>query len=107
MSDGQVSDGHEGKRKTEALWPIHQVNWQRSRYVYDMFYKYKKITKEVRYGTTLGSGARSLGSVSRVAGLLSLYLVCASALTHRSPLAFPNVARVNWRVCIRSTTTAF
>lgn len=29
------------------MWPIHQINWQRSRYVYDMFYKYHKISKEV------------------------------------------------------------
>ena len=43
----KVSEGHEGKRKVEALWPVHQINWQRSRYVYDMYYKYKKISREV------------------------------------------------------------
>lgn len=43
----KVAEGHEGKRKTESLWPIHQINWQRSRYVYDMYYKYKKISREV------------------------------------------------------------
>uniref|UniRef100_A0A7S2RFN8 G10 protein n=1 Tax=Rhizochromulina marina TaxID=1034831 RepID=A0A7S2RFN8_9STRA len=43
----QVNESHEGKRKTEALWPVHQINWQRSRYVFDMYYKYKKISKEV------------------------------------------------------------
>lgn len=42
-----VNEPHEGKRKVEAIWPIHQINWQRSRYVYDMYYKHKKITKEV------------------------------------------------------------
>ena len=42
----KVAEGHEGKRKTEALWPVHQINWQRSRYVFDMHYKYKKIDKE-------------------------------------------------------------
>eukprot|EP00501_MAST-03F_sp_TOSAG23-6_P002393 GSMAST32.ASY1.ANO1.2501.1 assembled CDS len=34
-------------RKNEALWPIHQITWQRSRYVYDMYYKYKKISREL------------------------------------------------------------
>jgi bud site selection protein 31 len=60
-------------RKCEALWPVHQINWQRrcvlvcrhrcvsrrtfhltevgfwinSRYIFDMYYKYKKITREV------------------------------------------------------------
>lgn len=43
----KVNEGHEGKRKTESLWPVVQINWQRSRYVYDMYYKYKKISKEV------------------------------------------------------------
>uniref|UniRef100_K3WSP8 G10 protein n=1 Tax=Globisporangium ultimum (strain ATCC 200006 / CBS 805.95 / DAOM BR144) TaxID=431595 RepID=K3WSP8_GLOUD len=43
----KMNEPHEGKRKCEALWPVHQINWQRSRYVYDMFYKYKRISREV------------------------------------------------------------
>ncbi|KAL3658377.1 hypothetical protein V7S43_016757 [Phytophthora oleae] len=43
----RMNEPHEGKRQCEALWPVHQINWQRSRYVYDMFYKYKKIPREV------------------------------------------------------------
>ena len=27
------------------LWPIHQINWQRSRYIYDMHYKFKRISR--------------------------------------------------------------
>ncbi|CAH0488581.1 unnamed protein product [Peronospora farinosa] len=43
----KMNEPHEGKRQCEALWPVHQINWQRSRYVYDMFYKYQKISREV------------------------------------------------------------
>ncbi|RHY17616.1 hypothetical protein DYB36_009916 [Aphanomyces astaci] len=43
----RTTDPHEGLRKCEAMWPIQQINWQRSRYVYDMYYKYSKISKEV------------------------------------------------------------
>lgn len=43
----RVNDPHEGLRKNESLWPVHQVNWQRTRYVYDMYYTYSKIPKEV------------------------------------------------------------
>lgn len=43
----RMNDPHEGMRKCESLWPVHQINWQRSRYVYDMFYKYKRISREV------------------------------------------------------------
>lgn len=41
----KMNEPHEGKRKVESLWPIHQINWQRSRYVYDMFYVHKKIER--------------------------------------------------------------
>jgi len=43
----EVNEGHEGKRKNESLWPVHQINWQRSRYIFDMFYRYEKISREV------------------------------------------------------------
>jgi len=36
-----------GKRKDEILWPIFRLHHQRSRYIYEMFYLKKKITREV------------------------------------------------------------
>mmetsp|Transcript_8717 Transcript_8717/g.12988 ORF Transcript_8717/g.12988 Transcript_8717/m.12988 type:complete len:281 (-) Transcript_8717:2224-3066(-) len=43
----KVNEPHEGLRKNESQWPIHQINWQKSRYIYDMYYTFKKISKEV------------------------------------------------------------
>lgn len=43
----KVNEPHEGLRKTESQWPIHQINWQKSRYVYDMYYTYNYISKEL------------------------------------------------------------
>lgn len=43
----QVKETNDGKRKVEALWPIHQINWQKTRYIYDMYYTFKQITKPV------------------------------------------------------------
>lgn len=43
----EVNEPHEGMRKNESQWPIHQINWQKSRYVYDMYYTYHRISKEV------------------------------------------------------------
>jgi bud site selection protein 31 len=43
----KVNEPHEGLRKGESLWPIHQINWQRSRYVYDLYHIYKEISREV------------------------------------------------------------
>ncbi|KAG5180152.1 G10 protein-domain-containing protein [Tribonema minus] len=43
----KVNQPHEGLRRGESLWPVHQINWQRSRYVYDMYHVYKEISREV------------------------------------------------------------
>lgn len=43
----EVNEPHEGLRKNESQWPIHQINWQKTRYVYDMYYTYHRILKEV------------------------------------------------------------
>ncbi|ESQ55274.1 hypothetical protein EUTSA_v10026504mg [Eutrema salsugineum] len=40
-------DTHDGKRKCETLWPIFKVSHQRSRYVYDLYYRRKEISKEL------------------------------------------------------------
>lgn len=41
------NDPHEGKRKIEALWPIFRLHHQRSRYVYELYYKREAISKEL------------------------------------------------------------
>ncbi|TYZ68920.1 hypothetical protein PybrP1_003052, partial [[Pythium] brassicae (nom. inval.)] len=43
----KMNEPHEGKRQCEALWPVHQLNWQRSRYVYDLFHTYGRISRDV------------------------------------------------------------
>jgi len=46
MREAEQED-HEGKRKSESLWPIFRVHHQRSRYIYEMYYKKRKISREV------------------------------------------------------------
>jgi bud site selection protein 31 len=43
----KVNESHEGKRKNESQWPVHQLNWQRTRYIYDLHYKYNRVSKEL------------------------------------------------------------
>lgn len=38
----KVKESNDGKRKTEAMWPVHQINWQKSRYIYDLFYTHNQ-----------------------------------------------------------------
>ena len=35
------------KKKHEALWPVFQINHQRSRYIYDLYYKREAISTEL------------------------------------------------------------
>jgi bud site selection protein 31 len=41
------NDPHDGKRKCEALWPIFRISHQRSRYIYDLYYRRKEISREL------------------------------------------------------------
>ncbi|CAD7063614.1 unnamed protein product [Tilletia caries] len=45
MRDAET-ESHEGKRKTEAVWPIMRITHARSRYIYDLYYKREKISRE-------------------------------------------------------------
>lgn len=44
MRDAE-NESHEGKRKTESLWPIMRINHARSRYIYELYYKRQAISK--------------------------------------------------------------
>uniref|UniRef100_A0A0G4HAZ2 G10 protein n=1 Tax=Chromera velia CCMP2878 TaxID=1169474 RepID=A0A0G4HAZ2_9ALVE len=41
------NEPHDGKRKCESLWPIFRLHHERSRYIYNQYYKEKKISKEL------------------------------------------------------------
>jgi bud site selection protein 31 len=43
----KVKESNLAKRKTESMWPVHQINWQKSRYIYDMYYTYHRISRPV------------------------------------------------------------
>ncbi|KAL5119089.1 Component of the SF3b subcomplex of the U2 snRNP [Pleosporales sp. CAS-2024a] len=38
---------HEGKKKHEMTWPVFQITHQRSRYIYDLYYKKEAISKQL------------------------------------------------------------
>eukprot|EP00123_Amoebidium_parasiticum_P019662 comp29487_c0_seq1/m.47224 comp29487_c0_seq1/g.47224 ORF comp29487_c0_seq1/g.47224 comp29487_c0_seq1/m.47224 type:complete len:146 (-) comp29487_c0_seq1:107-544(-) len=41
------AESHEGLRKVETQWPIFRLHHQRSRYIYELYYKRKAISKEL------------------------------------------------------------
>eukprot|EP00291_Cryptomonas_curvata_P020348 CAMPEP_0172177374 /NCGR_PEP_ID=MMETSP1050-20130122/15398_1 /TAXON_ID=233186 /ORGANISM="Cryptomonas curvata, Strain CCAP979/52" /LENGTH=184 /DNA_ID=CAMNT_0012849881 /DNA_START=43 /DNA_END=597 /DNA_ORIENTATION=+ len=42
-----VNESHEGKRKHESTWPIHRIHYEKSRYVYELFYTKQEISREL------------------------------------------------------------
>jgi len=38
---------HEGLTKLQSQWPVFQINWQRTRYIYDMYYTYQQIDRKL------------------------------------------------------------
>ena len=46
MRDAE-NESHHGQRKTEGVWKILKISHQRSRYIYELYYKKKSVTKEL------------------------------------------------------------
>ena len=46
MRDAE-NEPHEGKRKNESRWPIIRLNHERSRFVYNLYFREKKISREL------------------------------------------------------------
>jgi len=46
MRDAE-NEPHEGKRKPETVWNIYRIHHQRSRYIYELYYKKKEISREL------------------------------------------------------------
>jgi bud site selection protein 31 len=43
----KVKETNLKQRKIESMWPVHQINWQKSRYIYDLYYTHQRIDKQV------------------------------------------------------------
>lgn len=46
MRDAE-NEPHEGKRKVESGWKIIKLHHQRSRYIYELYYKKKEISRQL------------------------------------------------------------
>jgi hypothetical protein len=58
-----VADEAEGKRKCEASWKIHRIHWEKSRFIYDLMYVRKVMSRElVSIQASLYTGKRLASS---------------------------------------------
>lgn len=42
-----VDEDHEGKRKAELTWKIHRLHWEKNRFIFDLLYVRKAISREL------------------------------------------------------------
>ena len=42
-----VNEEHEGKRKAELTWKIHRIHWEKNRFVYDLMYQRKVMSRDL------------------------------------------------------------
>jgi len=42
-----VNEEHEGKRKNELTWKITRIHWEKNRFMYDLMYKRKVMSREL------------------------------------------------------------
>eukprot|EP00798_Chlamydomonas_sp_ICE-L_P017819 gene17819-24200_t len=51
-----VNEEHDGKRKSELTWKIHRLHWEKNRFIYDLMYVRKVMSRELKgnhnFGTT-------------------------------------------------------
>lgn len=46
MADA-VNEEHEGKRKAELTYKIHRIHWEKNRFIYDLMYQRKVMSREL------------------------------------------------------------
>lgn len=42
-----VAEEHLGKRRAELNWKIHRIHWEKNRFIYDLMYVRKVMSKEL------------------------------------------------------------
>jgi hypothetical protein len=61
-----VADEAEGKRKCEASWKIHRIHWEKNRFIYDLMYVRKVMSRELVSNQASSYTAKCL-AISRLA----------------------------------------
>ncbi len=42
-----VNEEHEGKRKCELTWKVHRIHWEKNRFIFELMYKRKVMSREL------------------------------------------------------------
>jgi G10 protein len=78
-----VAEDHDGKRKNETTWRVHRIHFEKNRFIFDLMYKQKALSKElVRVpfaAPRVSPRLRALGAPKRT--------LCVSVVARRSRTA--------------------
>ncbi len=76
-----VNEDHEGKRKAECTWKIHRIHWEKNRFIYDLMYVRKVMSRELvsRNGLNRRAHALRLGQIAVLLCAPHLHLTPATA----------------------------
>jgi bud site selection protein 31 len=42
-----VNEDQDGKRKTELTWKIHRIHWEKNRFIFDLMYQRKVMSRDL------------------------------------------------------------
>ena len=42
-----TNEDHEGKRRNEGAWKIHRIHWEKNRFIHDLMYRRKVMSREL------------------------------------------------------------
>ena len=63
-----VNEEHEGKRKCELTWKVHRIHWEKNRFIYDLMYVRKVMSRElVRFSLAKPSSQHACCALARAA----------------------------------------
>lgn len=79
-----VNEEHEGKRKAECTWKIHRIHWEKNRFIYDLMYVRKVMSREL-----VSLSWRCAQSLLRLRKAGRWLGVCLRTLISRCSLAHP------------------
>ncbi|KAF8309352.1 hypothetical protein DL93DRAFT_2158440 [Clavulina sp. PMI_390] len=98
MRDAE-NESHEGKRKTESLWPIMRISHARSKYIYELYYSREAISKQL-YDWLLKEGYADANLIAKWKKTGYEKLCCVRCIQTRDAEGAARTLRIGGHSCV-------
>lgn len=96
-----VAEEHEGKRRNELSWKIHRLHWEKNRFVFDLMYKRKVMTRQLVRGVVWNQrGDLALPNCSYGCGFVNWLLSLRYLNQGNAKLGRIEVTRQSWALIV-------